>query len=93
MQYALLIYTAEELWDAASETERDACIAAHSALQADTKKSGEFLGTVRLMPSATATQVRHGGTDAAILDGPFLETKELFAGFYLLDCESLDEAG
>jgi hypothetical protein len=45
-----------------------------------------------LQPSATATTVRLGEGDATVTDGPFAETKEQLGGFYLLECDSLDEA-
>lgn len=44
-------------------------------------------------PTATTVQVKGGkGGEAVFTDGPFAETKEVLGGFYLLDCEDLDEA-
>jgi hypothetical protein len=43
------------------------------------------------MPTTAATTVRMG-RDPVVLDGPFAETKEALLGFYLIDCDSLDEA-
>jgi len=53
---------------------------------------GVLLGGERLRPSSTAStvQVRDGGV--VIADGPFAETKEQIAGFYLIECADLDEA-
>jgi hypothetical protein len=47
---------------------------------------------LRLQPSATATSVRVRGGDIVIVDGPFAETKEYVAGFYVVECADLDEA-
>jgi hypothetical protein len=47
---------------------------------------------MRLRPTITATTVRVRGGDVVIADGPFAETKEQIGGFYLIDCEDLDEA-
>lgn len=92
MRYALIIYMSEDLADHASESEREAVLDEHRALQSDSKARREFVAAVQLMPSTAATSVRRLGEEAAITDGPFLESKELLAGFYLLDCKSLDEA-
>ena len=92
MRYALMIHVTEDVCDDASEAERERTMDAHRALQADSKARGEFVATARLMPAATATTVRQRGESCSIVDGPFQETKELLAGFYLLDCESLDVA-
>ena len=92
MRYALIIHVPEAGWDDASEAEREQTLEAHRALQADSKSKGEFAAAVRLMPAATATTVHQRGESCTIVDGPFQETKELLAGFYLVDCESLDDA-
>ena len=67
-------------------------MAEHRRLQEDTRKSGAFRGSVRLAPGDTARTVEHRGMDRLVVDGPFQETKELLAGFYLLDCASHEEA-
>ena len=45
-----------------------------------------------LQPTATATTVRNQGGKPLVLDGPFAETKEQLAGYYIIDCKNLDEA-
>ncbi len=56
------------------------------------KDTGKFIAGDALQPVATATTVstRNGKTD--MVDGPFAETKEQLGGYYLLECENLDEA-
>jgi hypothetical protein len=49
-------------------------------------------GAEPLMPTSTATTVRHKDGKLVVTDGPFAETKEQLAGYYILDCENLDEA-
>ena len=57
------------------------------------KDAGAFLGGEGLEPSATATTIRIQESGGPIVsDGPFAETKEQLGGFYLLDCENLDDA-
>jgi hypothetical protein len=52
---------------------------------------GKLGPAVRLMPTTAATTVRMG-REPVVLDGPFAETKEALLGFYLIDCDSLEEA-
>ena len=54
-------------------------------------EKGKMGPVVRLMPTSTAVQVRTKG-EPMLIDGPFAETKEQFLGFYIVDCESIDEA-
>jgi len=59
----------------------------------ETKDAGAFLGGEGLQPTATATTVKIDASgDHIVSDGPFAETKEQLGGFYLLDCENLDDA-
>ncbi len=54
--------------------------------------AGKLLGGEGLQPTVTATTVRLAGGERILSDGPFAETKEALGGYYLLDCEDLDEA-
>jgi hypothetical protein len=58
----------------------------------ETRRRGVFEAGEPLQPTATATTVRIEGGRPLVLDGPFAETKEQLAGYYILDCENLDEA-
>src|SRR5689334_19354444 len=55
-------------------------------------KAGVLLDLGGLKPSAKAARVRFSGASRTVLDGPFAETKELVAGFWLLQVKSLEEA-
>jgi hypothetical protein len=66
---------------------------AHCALMEETKKNGAYIGAQPLKPSTTATTVRLSDDKKPLItDGPYAETKEQLAGYYLLDCKDLDEA-
>lgn len=54
--------------------------------------SGQKVAAEALQPVSTAVTVRVRGGDVEVVDGPFAETKEQLAGFYLVEAESLDEA-
>ena len=91
MTYSALIYEAAGLADARPSGEQEEVLARHRALQQDAKVAGTYRGAVQLSEAAPTT-VRHRGTETLVTDGPFAETKELFVGFYLFECESLDAA-
>ena len=92
MQYLLLVYTDAALLDKLPEeefaTEMRECLQAADARMAQ----GKVLGFQQLQPAATARTVRVRNGRATVLDGPFAETKEMLAGFNLVECESMDEA-
>jgi hypothetical protein len=55
-------------------------------------KAGVMLGGEGLAPSSQGARVRFSGSDRTVIDGPFAETKELVAGYWLWQCKSIDEA-
>jgi hypothetical protein len=55
-------------------------------------KGGILLAAEGLRPSSKGARVRFSGTNRTVIDGPFAETKELIAGFWLFQVKSLDEA-
>lgn len=54
--------------------------------------AGVMLAGEGLQPSSKGARVRFSGKKRTVIDGPFIETKELIAGFWLWQCESLDKA-
>ena len=89
-QYMLLVY--EQELDPAEQAEREKVTPLLLELHAGLREAG-LLGTVqrlRSTESATSVRVRDGQTE--ITDGPFAVTKEVLAGYYVLDCADLDEA-
>jgi len=55
-------------------------------------KAGVMLAGEGLHPSSKGARVRFSGASRTIVDGPFAETKEQLAGYYLIECRDLDEA-
>ncbi|MGH9433872.1 MAG: YciI family protein, partial [Terriglobia bacterium] len=84
--------TNEQSADAMSPEENRRITAQHRALMDDTAHRGILRGADPLEPTATATTVRVQNGKVLISDGPFAETKEHLAGYYILDCKDLDEA-
>jgi hypothetical protein len=88
MQYLALIYGEEGRWAALSPEQREAERAEYIALSgADVTKGGNELDTI-----ATATTVRVRNDETLVTDGPFAELKEALGGYYVFECDSIDEA-
>jgi len=92
MLYAILCYNQEEVTCAWSQAEDDAVMAKLLAAQEPWRKAGKLGPIARLLPTTAATTLRKDADPPLVLDGPFAETKEQLAGYYILDCENLDEA-
>ena len=92
MRYMFLIYTNEEATEADSPGGRERIAAAHRAVVEQTASLGLLQGAESLQPTSTATTVRVLNEKVMVTDGPFAETKEQFAGYYILECRDLDEA-
>jgi hypothetical protein len=85
MKYLCLVYLDQEHWDACPDSE---CFGFASELAG----TGRLLAAEPLHPGHTATTVRVRNGQTSLYDGPFAETKELLAGFYLIDARDLNEA-
>ena len=92
MLYSVLIYDSEDVAGALSKKDMDALIANHERVQRELAAEGKLGPVARLMPTTAATTLRATGGDRLIMDGPFAETKEQLLGFYIIRCESLEEA-
>ena len=92
MQYVLLIYVDEGVTDSLPPDERGAYFQGYATFEGEVQQRGIKTGGQPLQPVSTATTIRIREGDTLITDGPFAETKEQLAGFYVLECENLDEA-
>lgn len=92
MRYMLLIYTKEDAIAGASQEEMAKVSNGHVRVMAEARSKGILQGAEPLAPTTTATTVRLQSGTPIIIDGPFAETKEQLAGYYILDCKDLDEA-
>jgi hypothetical protein len=85
-----LIYGNEEQWESLPPEEVEEVYAKHRAFAA--VAAAKLVTGAELAATSTATTVRVRDDETVVTDGPFAETKEVLGGFYLLDCESLEEA-
>jgi hypothetical protein len=92
MQYLLLIYGNEAGMQAASKADVEQMVAAYGAYTEALKKAGVLAGANRLQPTASASTVRVTDGKSKVLDGPYAETKEQLAGYYMIDVPDLDAA-
>jgi hypothetical protein len=88
MQYALLIYSKPGAAGAPGEDEQEAVHREYMEL----RDLPGMIGGAALYPVETATTVRVQDNLMLVTDGPFADTKEVFAGFYLLEADDLDRA-
>lgn len=89
MKYILLIYSEENVWPPDElEVARDESVQLCQTLN----DRGQYLGAAPLEPVSKSTCVRVRDGVPTVLDGPFAETKEHLAGYFLIDVADLDEA-
>ena len=92
MKYVLAIYGEEAHWPSLSEAERAQETEEYWRVDADATAAGVFVASEPLAPSTETTTVSVRDGETVVTDGPFAETKEQLGGFYLLDCESREQA-
>jgi hypothetical protein len=85
-----LIYADERAWDRLPEGERQEMYARYRAFAE--QAAGKVADGAELAPTQAATTVRVRSDETLVADGPFAETKEALGGYYVLDCENMDEA-
>jgi hypothetical protein len=92
MRYLCLIYLDEKRLAAMPEAEMSALNARHLAFNEEILASGQFVEAEALQPAAAATCLKVRNGKIALTDGPYMETKEMVAGFYLVEARDLNEA-
>src|SRR4051812_34436143 len=92
MQYLLMIYDDEKVWDAMTPAQRAAYHQEYLTFTIDLRKSGKYVAGDALEKIHTATTVRVRDGKTQTTDGPFAETREQLGGYYLVDVADLDEA-
>jgi hypothetical protein len=92
MKYMLLIYNRPGFLEELSEQERTDLFTEVGAIMEELTESGELIGGQALADPSTGRTVRLVGGQPAVTDGPFLESKEQFAGYVAVDCETPERA-
>jgi hypothetical protein len=92
MKYALLIYGEEDAWTGLSDKDRQAVYGQYMEFGKWLADRGWARGGEELASTSSATCVRLRDGKLAATDGPFAETREQLGGFYLIECDNLDQA-
>jgi hypothetical protein len=92
MHYALLIYAEEHVIPEMSDEERKAFFDRYGEFNREARGAGVFRAAGKLRDSQTATSCSTMAGRPPLLDGPYADTKEQLAGFYIVECEDLDTA-
>jgi hypothetical protein len=92
MKYMLLVHHDEEAFGKISETKRKEMLAESVELTHQLHDNGQYLSASPLHPAATAAIVRVRDGKQTVTDGPFVETKEQLAGYFLINARDLNEA-
>ena len=93
MKYAILINEGPEQFAIRNDADKaPAYWGAYTAYGEALHKAGVFAGGAGLQPPHTATTIRHRDGKRVVQDGPFADTKEQLAGFYVVDVPDLDAA-
>lgn len=92
MKYMLLIYSNRESWAGLSAAQREALGRDHATLSAELADQGVLLASAGLADPVTSRTVSVREGQRTTTDGPYAEAKEHLAGFYLVECETAEQA-
>lgn len=92
MRYLCLIHLDEKELEAMPAADMSALNAAHLDFNDGLRASGHFIVAEALEPARTTARVRVRQGKRSVTDGPYAETKEMIAGFYLIEARDMDEA-
>ncbi len=92
MQFMLALIDAERPWEEITPDEVKRNLAEIGQFNARLTEAGAWVFGAGLQERGTGTVVHYGGNEQLVTDGPFAETKEQLAGFWVIEVENLDEA-
>ena len=92
MKYMLLVHHDEEAFEKIAKEGQQQMLAESVQLTHQLHANGQYIGASPLQPAATAAVVRVRDGKPLVTDGPFIETREQIAGYFLIDADNIDEA-
>jgi hypothetical protein len=92
MRYMLLICSEDKSAPPAPRAEMEALAQGHGRFAETLRAAGKMVAGERLRPESDASRVRFKAGHRQVMDGPFAETKEALGGFYLIECDTREEA-
>jgi hypothetical protein len=92
MQYILMDYVKEAGWPELTRAEQQQWLGAYKAYMEAMAQAGVLRTSHGLQPTSAAATVRVADTKTQVLDGPYADSKEQFAGFHIIEVPDLDAA-
>jgi hypothetical protein len=92
MRYLLLIGSDDKNQTAPPKAEMEAIVQGHARFAQELRATGKMVHAERLRPDSDGSRIRVKAGQRQVMDGPFTETKEALGGFYLIECETREEA-
>ena len=92
MKFMLIVYHDEEFFNKIEKEKRQQMLAESIELTHQLHAAGQYLSASPLQPAATAVMVRVREGKPLVTDGPFAETREQIAGYFLINARDLNEA-
>jgi hypothetical protein len=92
MRYLLLIGSDNKNQGAPPKAEMEAIVQGHARFAQELRATGKMVHAERLRPDSDGSRIRVKAGQRQVMDGPFTETKEALGGFYLIECETREEA-
>jgi len=92
MRYMLLICSDDKAAPAPSKAEMEAMVQGHGQFAQELSAAGKMVHGERLRPESECSRLRIKTGHHQVMDGPFAETKEALGGFYLIECDTRQEA-
>jgi hypothetical protein len=92
VKFMLIIHMNPEVWEGFSPETQEQIGGGHGAFQEKIRATGEMISTHALAEPGKSAVVRRQDTDLTVTDGPYLESKEFLAGYYLIEAESRERA-
>jgi hypothetical protein len=92
VQYLALIHSDEVAWDALEDDVREGVMADYMSFATKARAAGVMVDGDRLAPSHDATTVRVRDQQTLVVDGPYAEVKEALGGYFVFECDSIEDA-
>jgi hypothetical protein len=92
VQYLALIYADESAWDGLDQDVRAKTLRSYGEFAGKASAAGVMVGGDELAPTRDATTVRVRNAQTVVTDGPYAEVKEALGGYFLFECDSIEQA-
>ena len=92
MEYLALIYADESVWERMPAAERESAYEQYAEFSRAARDAGVLVGGNELGSTSSATTVRVRDDELLVSDGPYAEVKEALGGYFIINCQSLEDA-